>query len=116
MISSKVYSSLILISLTLTGTGCWAVAAGVGAEAGYVASQEDRSVGETLDDQAIVTSVKSRLLADSMVDGFDINVDSHKGVVTLKGVVASNEMIERAVNIAWEVGGVKAVKSKLYIE
>ena len=96
-------------------TGCWAAAAGAGAEAGYVATQEERSVGETLDDQAIVTSVKTKLLANSDVSGLDINVDSFKSVVTLKGVVETVEEREKALEIARDTNGVKGVRSQLFI-
>ena len=105
-----------LLCVCASLSGCWAVAAGAGAEAGYVASQEDRTVGETIDDQAIVTSIKTKLLADQEVSGFDINVDSYKGVVTLKGVVDSHDEAAKAIRIAREVSGVQRVESKLFVE
>lgn len=115
----KHYSKLVTLSLLIapmTFAGCVAAAAGVGAEAGYVASQEDRSAGETIDDQVIVASVKSKLLADSRVSGLDINVDSFKGDVSLKGFVSSRSEAEQAVALAHSVAGVKSVTSKLVLE
>ncbi len=105
-----------LISSTLGLTGCLLAAAGVGAEAGYVASQDDRSASETLTDQVLVTKVKTQLLADQKVSGMDINVDSFKSVITLKGVVNTKHEADKAIQLAKQVDGVKGVNSKLFVE
>lgn len=105
-----------LISLPLSLTGCWVAAGAAGAEAGYVASQEKRSAGETIDDQTILASVKSKLIADPDVSGFSINVDVFKKVVQLRGYVKTQHEIDRAVQIANSVGGVKGVESKLVLD
>ena len=97
-------------------SGCWAAAAGVGAEAGYVASQEERTTGQVIDDQAIVTSVKTKFISDADVSALDINVDSFKGIVTLKGVVETAHERDEAIRLAYSVNGVKEVQSKLHIE
>ena len=106
----------ILISSGLSLQGCWAAVAGAGAEAGYIASQEDRTAGETVSDQLLVTRVKSTLIADSDVPGLSINVDSYKGEITLRGYVTSEEVAAKAVHLASQVNGVKSVVSKLVIE
>ena len=100
-----------VISLGLGG--CLAAAAGVGAEAAYVTTQEDRTAGETLTDQRITTTVKTQLLAASDVPGRDINVDTDKSVVTLRGFVREPQEARRAVEIARSVSGVREVVSKL---
>lgn len=107
---------LITSSFCLALSGCVAAAAGVGAEAGYIAAQKDRSAGETIDDQLIVTKIKSRLLADPDISGLDINVDSFKGEVTLQGEVDSVSEANRAVAIAHDISGVKNVISKLRVD
>jgi osmotically-inducible protein OsmY len=99
-----------------TLSACWVVAAGVGAEAGYVGTQESRSAGETVDDQLILASVKTKFLADSDVSGFNINVDCFKGIVTLRGYVTISEEIEKATRVALGVSGVKQVVSKLVLD
>src|SRR5690606_36050991 len=43
--------------------------------------QSDRSMGEAVDDAAIVAKVKSGLLSSSDVEGLDVNVDARNGVV-----------------------------------
>lgn len=105
--------TILLALLAPLFSGCLLAAAGIGAEAGYVASQEDRTTSETLKDQLIVSKVKTKLVADPKVSGFDINVDSFKGVVTLRGAMRTDEEIDTAIRIARETEGVKDVVSKL---
>lgn len=104
-----------VVGLPFAFGGCWAVAAGAGAEAAYVATQEDRTAGETIDDQRITATVKSRLLADRTVSGMDINVDTFRRVVVLKGVVESGREAAQAIDIATAVNGVERVTSKLVV-
>ena len=113
---SEFSARVLLAIIPLSISGCWLAAAGVGAETGYVVAQEDRSVGETIDDQGIVAAVKTKLLADPDVSGLDINVDSFKGTVTLKGVVESSKEVRQAIALAQSVDGVKSVQSKLFVE
>ena len=96
--------------------GCLAAVAGVGAETAYVATQENRSTGEILSDQRITAEIKTRLLADQSVSGMDINVDTFKGEVTLRGVLRNNAQADQALKIAKATSGVKGVKSALYVE
>ena len=92
-----------------------AAAAGVGAEAGYVATQDDRTTGETLADQYITSAIKTKLLADSTTPGMDINVDTFKAAVTLRGALRSQEQVDRAIEIARSINDVKSVESKLVV-
>lgn len=104
-----------LCILLLSLSGCWAAVAGAGAEAGYLAAQKDRTVGETVDDQRITSVVKTKLLADPQVSGLDINVDTFRGEVTLRGFVGSSSEANVAVALAESVSGVKDVKSVLIL-
>lgn len=105
-----------LVFSTSLITGCWAAAGAVGAEAGYVAAQDDRSAGETIDDQTILAAVKSKLIADQEVSGLSINVDVHKGIVTLRGYIQTQSEINRAIQLTRSVNGVKSVESKLVLD
>lgn len=106
---------VVLICLSIGLGGCWLAAAGAGAEVGYVAAQEDRTAGETIDDQRITASVKTKLLADPEVSGLDINVDTFKGTVTLKGAVDHQGEADEAMQLAQSVNGVQKVQSKLVV-
>jgi hyperosmotically inducible protein len=110
-------TSLVVVALLpLLLSGCWLGAGALGAEAGYVASQEERSAGETIDDQVILTSVKSKLVGDPEVSGLSINVDVFKGVVQLRGYVDSQSEIDRAILLAQETKGVSRVDSRLVLD
>ncbi len=108
--------SVVLIGVCGALSGCLLAAGAAGAEAGYVASQEDRSAGETIDDQTILASVKSKLLADPDVSGLNINVDVFKGQVTLRGYVKSQDEINRAVKLARSTSGVTSVESRMVLD
>lgn len=113
----RMASGLALIAV-LVGcqTGCFlAVVGGAGAEAGYVASQKDRSGGETMSDQWIHTKVKAALLAEKGVDSTNIDVDVYKGEVTLKGVLPSEQAKQSALRAAAGVAGVKKVSDRLFV-
>lgn len=60
-------------------------------------------------DAWITTKVKVQLLADDEVKGFDINVSTKNGVVTLAGLLPSEAMRDKAMSIAKGVKGVKKV-------
>ncbi len=111
-----------LLSLMLAGcsvlslSGCLLAAGAAGGEAAYVATQDDRTAGQTIDDQVIHTSIKSKLLADPDVSGLDINVDVNKGQVQLRGYVKTQKEIDRAVQIAQLTDGVKGVESRLVLD
>jgi BON domain len=77
------------------------------------ATESPHNVGQKLDDAGITAKVKAALLASSDVDGTAINVDTEQGRVTLKGKVSDKAEIDRVVQIARAVDGVKEVDSQL---
>jgi hyperosmotically inducible periplasmic protein len=73
-----------------------------------------QSAAQAVDDATITTKVKAKLLADSVVGGLKIDVDTHDGVVTLSGDnIKSQAAIDQAIRLAREVEGVRDVKSNL---
>jgi hypothetical protein len=78
--------------------------------------EPDRSVGTVVDDAGITGAVKAKLLADTLVSGLKIDVDTRAGVVYLTGDnMKSQAAIDQAVKLAKETSGVKAVESKLAV-
>ena len=75
-----------------------------------------RTVGTTVDDAVITSSVKSSLIADDLVDAFEIEVDTYRSTVMLSGFVETQNQIERAVEIAKKTEGVQKVVNKLAIK
>ena len=72
--------------------------------------------GSTLDDAAVTSMVKTALIAEPGVKGLAIDVDTRQNVVTLSGVVASDELREEAEPISRKVQGVKDVKNNLTVK
>ena len=107
---------LVLAGAPLGLNGCWWVLiGGAGAEGGYIASQQDRSTGETMSDQWILTKVKADLLTTAGIPSNAINVSVHKGLVRLKGVVPSDKVKQDAISATRSVKGVKGVVDKLFV-
>lgn len=75
----------------------------------------DRTAGEVIDDAAITASVKAKLLEDERTKGFDINVDTKNGVVTLKGGADSLMSKTSATDIATTTEGVVSVDNQLTV-
>lgn len=69
-----------------------------------------------IDDRDIASRVKSELLADPELSALNINVESRKGIVSLKGFVESEEELRKAVEKARAVKGVKQVVAKLLVD
>jgi hyperosmotically inducible protein len=71
--------------------------------------------GTVITDAAITSEVKTKFLADTMVSGLKIDVDTKDGVVTLNGTVKSNAEMNKAVAIARDSAGVKRVVNRLHV-
>jgi hyperosmotically inducible protein len=84
----------------------------IGLLMGCASTAEKRSTGEVIDDSTITTKVKANLLADPMVSSFAINVDTSRAVVSLTGIVTSAAERARAIQVAQETGGVRAVDAR----
>lgn len=71
--------------------------------------ETDRSAGEVVSDSWITTKVKSKLVADRKVSGFDIQVETRDGVVKLDGEVNDQSEVTHAIELARSTEGVKRV-------
>jgi hyperosmotically inducible protein len=81
--------------------------------AGCASDGHERSTGAVIDDVAITTKVKSELLAEKDVNSFDIKVETFNGTVQLSGFVDSQWQIDKAVQVAASVEGVRRVTNNL---
>ncbi len=77
------------------------------------AKQATNATANVVDNAALTTKVKAALIADDMVKGTQINVDSSAGVVKLTGTVDTPAQMARAVEVAKGVQGVQRVESNL---
>ncbi|MCE9550221.1 MAG: BON domain-containing protein [Betaproteobacteria bacterium] len=74
------------------------------------------TVGTEIDDSIITTKVKSKLLADPDIKGFDLKVETHKGDVQLSGFVGNQAQIDHAIMITQSVEGVKNVDNRVNLK
>lgn len=70
---------------------------------------KDTSVGVKIDDSVITTKVKAALISDPIIKNFDIGVVTRDGEVQLSGFVEDQTQVDRAIEVAREVEGVKNV-------
>lgn len=84
--------------------------------AACASSPRQESTGEFIDDSVITTKVKTLLAADNFLKSFKISVETHKGVVHLSGIVDSQDAVNKAGQIARDVGGVKSVRNSLTVK
>lgn len=76
----------------------------------------DKSPAQAIDDTVITAKVKAALLVEPDVKSAALSVETHKGVVTLKGSVANASQVKRALETARNVDGVKTVKNEVTIK
>ncbi len=84
--------------------------------AACASTPKQESTGEYVDDSTITTKVKADLLADDILKGFAISVETYKGIVQLSGFVNTQATKDRAGSIARKVAGVKEVRNNLIIK
>ena len=67
-------------------------------------------------DSVITTKVKAAVLNEPSLKSAEINVETFKGVVQRSGFVSSQADINKAVEVARGVGGVKSVKNDMRLK
>lgn len=100
---SKIFSAFILIVLAAFFMGCASTA-------------KQEGTGEYIDDTVITTKVKAAILDEPSLKSAEINVETFKGVVQLSGFVNSQGDINKAVEVARRVSGVKSVKNSMRLK
>lgn len=79
------------------------------------AREQTAKAGQVVDDATITTAIKAHILAEPGLKVLKIDVDTVNGVVTLSGSADSQRSVERAVQLASGVPGVKAVENRLAV-
>jgi osmotically-inducible protein OsmY len=83
--------------------------------AGCAVTRGQETVGAYVDDTTITTQVKSRMLADPLVAGTSISVETLNGTVMLSGFAKSATEKSAAERIARDVNGVRMVKNEIAV-
>jgi osmotically-inducible protein OsmY len=100
---TRLVGYFVLVMLTLAFGAC-------------ASTSKQESTGEYVDDSVITTKVKSLLAADDFLKSFEISVETFKGTVQLSGFVGSQKAVDKAVEIARSVQGVKSIKNDLIVK
>ena len=74
------------------------------------------TIGTEIDDSVVSTRVKSALLADPDIKGFDFKIATRKGEVQLSGFVDNQPQIERALVVVHAIEGVKSIDNKVSLK
>jgi osmotically-inducible protein OsmY len=83
---------------------------------GCASTPTRESTGQYFDDSVITAKVKAAVFNESTLKSSEINVETFKGVVQLSGFVSSQTDINKAVQVAEGVGGVKSVKNAMTVK
>lgn len=83
---------------------------------GCGSTHKQEGTGEYFDDTVITTKVKAAILNEPTLKATEINVETFKGVVQLSGFVSSSASINKAIEVASGVAGVKSVKNSMHLK
>lgn len=83
---------------------------------GCSSTSNKEGTAEYIDDSYITTKVKAAILGESTLKSSEINVETFKGVVQLSGFVNSQADINKAVEVARGVKGVKSVNNDMRLK
>ncbi|MBP6251199.1 MAG: BON domain-containing protein [Rubrivivax sp.] len=82
---------------------------------GCAVTRGQESTGAYIDDAAITTAVKGRMVDNPSVDAAAISVETMKGTVMLSGFAKNATERSVAESLAWKTEGVKAVKNEIAV-
>ena len=86
------------------------------AMAGCASTATQEGTGEYIDDTVITTKVKAAIFHEPTLKATEINVETFKGVVQLSGFVSSPANVNKAIELAGSVKGVKSVKNDMRVK
>jgi len=82
----------------------------------FKSEAQNAELKRVANDSVITTKVKAQIVKEEGFSGFQISVETHKGVVQLSGFVDNAEQISKATTLAKSVEGVKSVKNSLLVK
>jgi len=83
---------------------------------GCAGSSTTEGTGEYIDDTVITAKVKTAIFDEATLKSAEINVETFKGTVQLSGFVNSRADINKAIEVARSVKGVKSVKNDMRLK
>jgi hyperosmotically inducible protein len=106
--SAKPVSCLLVAGVFLVGLG--------GCASDRTATERNQTMTERTEDGWITTKIKSEFATDKLVSATNIHVNTDNGVVHLSGTAKNQDEVNRAVQIARGVKGVKSVRNEMQIQ
>ena len=96
-------SAVLIAALVLSAAGC-------------AATSTQESTGEYVDDTVITSRVKTAIFNEPSLKVLQINVETYKSIVQLSGFVTTGAEMNKAVDLARYVKGVRSVKNDIRIK
>jgi len=84
--------------------------------AGCASTPRHEGSGEYVDDSVVTMKVKAQLFDEPNLRSGQINVETFKGVVQLSGFVNARSDMDKAIEVARGVPGVKSVKNDMRLK
>jgi hyperosmotically inducible protein len=82
----------------------------------YQSAHNNKEVKRLASDTEITTKIKASLVKEEGFKGFNVSVETVKGVVQLSGFVNDQALVTKAGEIASQTEGVKSVKNDLIVK
>ena len=79
-------------------------------------TKKSESIGEYVDNSAISSKIKTKLISEDNISSTSIDVETYKGHVILSGFVDNEVQKQKALKLAKETKGVVAVKDALIVK
>ena len=111
----RVLTSLMLL-LAMPGvlSGCVGMAVGAGATVG-VAAAEERGISGAATDASLQADINEKWIHESLQIERDVYLTVHEGRVLLTGTVTTPELRAQAVQLVWDVNGVREVIDEIKV-
>ncbi|QXK91741.1 BON domain-containing protein [Neoehrlichia mikurensis] len=110
----RIISLILTVFLMISQTSCTAILAGLAVTTGAIVTLQDRSVGDTIDDTAILIKINKGLFKIGVFSSVTVKVN--EGRVLLLGNVKSLEKRISAEKIAWQQKDVREVVNEISVE
>jgi hyperosmotically inducible protein len=98
-----------------TSLAAMVAAAALVITSGCAVSRGQETTGAYIDDAALTTQVKAKMVEDKNVDAAAIKVETLNGEVMLSGFAKNSVEKNTAESIAMKVQGVKSVKNQIVV-
>lgn len=109
----KLFAFLLIVLMT---GACTSMLIGASGEsAGSAIGQDQRSGAQISADNRIEAAIRDTFALDNDLRALQLRIESHEGVVTLRGSTQSFALRDRAVRIATDINGVERLNNQIRV-